>query len=115
MIEPFVHYNVQVCVIDGKEWSVARLIQLTKDYKPFKMPIIGLYVHYTYDNLTLKDMVSHMIAVNDADLSYPIILDECGILMDGRHRVMKALMLGKKHIKAVRFGNNPSPCHIRSE
>ncbi|GAG07020.1 unnamed protein product, partial [marine sediment metagenome] len=45
--------------------------------------------------------------VNDADLSCPIILDDEGYVMDGRHRVMKALLLKKETIKAVRFEKNP--------
>lgn len=52
----------------------------------------------------------HMAAINAADLSYPIILDEDGEIMDGRHRIMKAMLAGEKTIKAVRFDENPSPC-----
>ena len=54
-------------------------------------------------------MVMHMKAVNNADLDRPIILDEDGELMDGRHRLMKAMLLGLNTIKAVRFDENPSP------
>jgi hypothetical protein len=55
-------------------------------------------------------MVMHIKAVENADLKCPIILDEDGEIMDGRHRIMKALWKGKKTIKAVRFDVNPSPC-----
>jgi hypothetical protein len=44
-------------------------------------------------------MVTHMKAVNDADLEKPIILDEDGELMDGRHRMMKAMLTGAETIK----------------
>jgi hypothetical protein len=71
-----------------------------------------LSVWHNYEKLTLRKMVMHMKAVNDADLSYPIILDEDGEIMDGRHRIMKAILLGHKTIKAVRFEENPSPCRI---
>jgi len=57
-------------------------------------------------------MVMHMRAVSNADLNYPIILDEDGEILDGRHRIMKALFLGKETIKAVRFEENPRPCSI---
>jgi len=56
-----------------------------------------------------------MKAVNDADLTFPIILDEDGDIMDGRHRVMKAMLLGEESILAVRFDKNPSPCKIDDE
>lgn len=74
------------------------------------IPLDHLNVYHLYNNLTLRDMVMHIQAVNDADLSKPIILDEDGELMDGRHRIMKCLLLGIKTIKAVRFDENPYPC-----
>lgn len=37
---------------------------------------------------------------------------EIGELMDGRHRLMKAMLLGHEKIKAVRFDENPSPCRV---
>ena len=54
--------------------------------------------------------MGHMKSVNSANLKYPIILDEDGEVMDGRHRIMKAMLENKKTIKAVRFNENPSPC-----
>ena len=81
----------------NQRWSVARLIELSKG------------------KLTLREMVMHMKAVQDANLRYPIILDEDGEIMDGRHRIMKALLLGKKTIKAVRFDENPTPCKTIEE
>lgn len=79
------------------------------------IPLDHLNIYNLYEKLTLREMVSHMMAVNDADLSKPIILDEDGELMDGRHRIMKALLLGKKTIKAVRFEKNPYPCQIHDQ
>lgn len=75
-----------------------------------EIPLDHLNVYYRYEKLTLRDMVMHFKAVNDADLGYPIILDEDGELMDGRHRIMKAMLTGENTIKAVRFDENPSPC-----
>ena len=74
-----------------------------------EVPINHLSIYYTYEKLTLREMVMHMKAVNNADLDRPIILDEDGELMDGRHRLMKAMLLGLNTIKAVRFDENPSP------
>lgn len=76
------------------------------------IPLDHLNIAYSYDNLTLRQMVMHMKAVNDANLNCPIILDDEGDVMDGRHRIMKALLLGKKTIKAVRFEKNPPPCEV---
>ena len=76
------------------------------------VPLNHLNVYVVYEKLTLREMVMHMKAANDADLNLPIILDEDGELMDGRHRIMKAMLIGADSIKAVRFDENPSPCHV---
>ena len=47
--------------------------------------------------------------INDADLDYSIILSSDGRVMDGLHRVLKALILGQSHIRAVRFLTDPEP------
>ena len=113
-IKSFYHVKEQMAQLGYHWWSVARLIELSKDLPILNIPIDHLYLYYKYKNLTLREMVMHLKAVNDADLSYPIILDEDGELLDGRHRIMKALLLGVKTIKAVRFDENPSPCKIDS-
>lgn len=105
----------QYCSIGRHEWAVARLIELSKDLPVMDVPIDHLCVWHKYENLTLRHMVMHMKAVMDADLSFPIILDEDGELMDGRHRVMKAMFTGAKTIKAVRFEENPSPCKVKED
>ena len=102
----------QMCKLGNHHWSVARLIELSKDLKVMVIPIDHLYLYYKYESLTLREMVMHMKAVNDADLRYPIIIDEDGEIMDGRHRIMKVLLTGKKSIKAVRFDKNPEPCRV---
>jgi hypothetical protein len=70
---------------------------------------------HTYKTLRLRDFVMHMQAVLIADLEAPIILDEDGELMDGRHRIMRALHEGKTTIKAVRFDTNPPPCSVTDD
>jgi len=112
MIRSFVDYKEQFCRLGKHRWAVARLVELSSNLPVMKIPLKHLHVYQTYDSLTLRDMVMHMNAVMRSDLRYPIILDEDGELMDGRHRIMKALYLGKKKIKAVRFKENPPPCKV---
>lgn len=114
-IETWVPHHIQFSRLGYHRWSVARLIELSRDLPVLTIPLNHLCVNYTYDNLRLRDFVSHMKAVNDADLTFPIILDEDGDIMDGRHRVMKAMLLGEESILAVRFDKNPSPCKIDDE
>lgn len=100
----------QMCQLGNNFWSVSRLIWLSRDFEVMEVPLSHLNLYYTYDKLTLRQMVTHFDAVNKADLGCPIILDEDGELMDGRHRIMKSLSIGAKTIKAVRFDINPYPC-----
>ena len=108
-IDQWVSHKDQMCSIGRHTWNVARLVELSRGLPVLTIPLDHLCVYYTYDKLTLREMVMHMKAVNDADLSFPIILDEDGELMDGRHRIMKAMLLGHPSVLAVRFDSNPQP------
>lgn len=112
-ISPWLAPDEQVCNLGSHSWSVPRLFELAKHLPVMDVPLDHLCVYYKYEELTLRQMVMHMKAVNDADLSFPIILDEDGELMDGRHRLMKAMLEGRKTIKVVRFEENPYPCTVR--
>jgi len=61
---------------------------------------------------TLRRVAEHSARIRDADLSRPIILNADGSLMDGGHRLCKALLLGMKTIKAVQFDVMPEPDEI---
>ena len=96
----------------GKEtWSVARLIDDTKHLKPFNAPLASLDLSgEIWSGNNMADMAYHCKKVAKADLSRPIIITWDGSIADGRHRIIKALMLGKRTIKAVRMQWKPTPC-----
>lgn len=100
----------QYAKLGKNRWSVLRLQGLARDLPVMEILLDGLNVYNHYENLTLREMAMHVKGVNEADLTFPIILDEDGEIMDGRHRIMKAMIEGAKTIKAVRFDENPSPC-----
>ena len=103
----------QMCSLGRHTWSVPRLFELARHLPVMEIPLDHLDVWYRYDEITLRDMVMHLRAVQAADLTTPIILDEDGQLMDGRHRLMKAMLLGLPTILAVRFDENPAPDRVR--
>jgi hypothetical protein len=109
-ISQWTDHTTQMSRLGKNSWSVARLIHLSKGLPVMDVPLVHLNVYYTYDKITLREMVTHMRAVQDANLEYPIIMDEDGEIMDGRHRMMKAMLDGQNTIKVVRFHKNPSPC-----
>lgn len=111
-IREWVSFQEQMSTLGKHHWSVPRLIKLAENLRVFDAQIDALNVWHYYERLTLRDMVMHFNAITNANLEYPIILDEDGELLDGRHRLMKAIMLGHKTIKAVRFDENPKPCRV---
>jgi len=102
----------QMSKLGRHHWSVARLFELSRSLPIMEVPLDHMSLYFTYGNLTLREMVMHMKAVNTADLDTPIIMDEDGEIMDGRHRLMKAMLLGLPTVKVVRFDENPSPCRV---
>lgn len=58
---------------------------------------------------TWRELVEHVRLIDEADLSYPIILSASGEVMDGRHRIAKAALQGKSAVLAVRFIDDPEP------
>ena len=97
-------------------WDVDRLIALTNDLLRKKVDLDDIreidepYWFSDRDALpTCRAIVGHMNLVKEADLSYPIILSSDGGVMDGMHRVAKALLAGFDKIEAVQFVNDPEP------
>ena len=111
-IKKFCDCYEQMAKLGKLQWSVPRLFELSKKLPVMTIPLEHINIYHKYDDLTLRDLVGHMKSVQAADLKYPIILDEDGEIMDGRHRLMKALLEGKKTIQAVRFEENPEPCSV---
>ena len=61
---------------------------------------------------TCRKIAEHGRLIEAADLAYPIIVDNEYRVMDGMHRVCKALNLGAKTILAYRFPELPEPDYI---
>jgi hypothetical protein len=53
-----------------------------------------------------------MALVQQADLAYPVLLCAEGRLMDGMHRLVKALLEQRECVQAVRFPVTPKPDDI---
>lgn len=100
---------------DGGYYSVARLIDSTKHLKPFDAPLAAINLSArSWGDPSLFDFAFHVKRVMDADLDMPIILDWNGKIADGRHRVIKAIVEGRKTIKAVRMTWKIEPCQRES-
>ncbi|EPF75088.1 hypothetical protein GCM10025882_02600 [Acinetobacter gyllenbergii] len=64
---------------------------------------------------TTQQIIEHVQLIQDADLSYPIILCAQGRVMDGMHRVAKACLLQQVDILAVQFEQTPEPNFINMD
>lgn len=100
-------------------WDVFRLIRLSEALPVFDMPLANikeLDEAFWYDlggaKPTCRNILEHASLINNADLSYPIILCHEGRVMDGMHRVCKAEMLGHSTIRAVQFIHALAPDYI---
>lgn len=94
----------------GQWFSVARLIDAAKGLTPFDLPIAGIDLdYYCWKDANMAELAHHVGRVMDADLSKPIILDWNGSVADGRHRIIKAIVQGRRTIKAVRLQHKLTP------
>jgi len=62
--------------------------------------------------MTCRELAEHLRLAQEADLTYPIILSADGRVMDGMHRVMKAVLEDRAEIEAVQFDQDPEPDYV---
>ena|SRR5215204_529279 len=98
-------------------WDVDRLITLSKDFprKWLRIADLGeLDRPWSGDEAawTWRGLIDHMRLIQEADLSFPIILAANGEVMDGRHRIAKAALAGRDTIECVQFEEDPPPDHV---
>lgn len=96
-------------------WHVPRLIEAAASLTPEEVPVASfrdLDEQVWEHLLTPRTVVNHLRRVLQADLSYPIIVSEDGWVMDGCHRLSKALLEGRETVLAVRFLKNPPPDEV---
>ncbi len=100
-------------------WNVERLITLSHGL-PVRRIALSKVVEVDENHWyaaegqvpTCRSILDHLRLIEDADLAFPILLDAEGRLMDGMHRVCKAIGRGDTHIDAVRFPETPAPDHV---
>jgi|SRR5687768_17961386 len=99
-------------------WDVDRLIRLASGLPRRAVLLSGIreidqvYWFDEYHQPTCRGVLEHMRLIDEVDLSFPIILGADGRVMDGMHRVAKAILQGASEIQAVRFTVDPDPDYI---
>jgi hypothetical protein len=104
---------------EGDAWDVDRLVALSA-----RLPVTDVALTsiteidspYWFDGSdqlpTVRNIVEHVRLIEVVDLSYPIILSASGRVMDGMHRIARAILEGLPTIKAVRFTTDPEPDYV---
>ena len=97
-------------------WDVDRLSELSRDLPVHMLAVksIGeVDTAYWFEGITVaptvRAVVDHTRLMLAADLSYPVILGHDGRVMDGMHRIARALLDGVAEIRAVRFPHPLEP------
>ena len=103
-------------------WDVERLIRLSVDLRVLEVPLDSIrdldtayWASPGAEHPTVRELVVHMRLIQEVDPAYPVILGSDGRVMDGMHRVARAVLEGRTTIRAVRFPADPEPdfrnCH----
>ena len=98
-------------------WDVDRLVVLSRDFPVRAVPLDDIReldepVFGEGEPPTWRSVVDHVRLMDEADFIHPIILAADGCVMDGRHRVAKALREGRETIDAVQFTEDPPPDYV---
>lgn len=103
-------------IFNGKMWKVENLVKYADTLPSYMKPLSELRALVfesgfpgLSQNPTYAELAYHTRVSVEADLSFPIILGEDGRIVDGHHRVLKALIEGKTHILCVQFVLDPEP------
>lgn len=103
---------------DYDMWNATTLYQWVKEQKlkPFDIPLAALDISFVpFDLNSLDDFIFQCKRVKNTDIKIPIILDSCGVVADGYHRIARAILEGKKTIKAYRITNMPKPDKVEDK
>jgi hypothetical protein len=102
-----------------RAWSVHRLVKLSRTFPRERVPLSAIreldelyWCNEGTKQLTCREVVNHARLINDCDFTHPVILSSDGRVMDGMHRICKALLTGLHDIEAVRFLHDPDPDYI---
>lgn len=98
-------------------WDVRRLLELAKELPCETVALTEIReidepYWFGHDAPTCRAILDHLKLVEAADPSYPILLSAQGRVMDGMHRVVKALWEERSTIEARRFVVDPEPDYV---
>lgn len=110
-IEDF-SFDESYFVFEGKRWKASDLYDFAKakEYPIMDMPLWCIDLSCRgFSISSLSVFIFQCKRVENCSLDHPILLTDKGVIADGYHRVCKAILQGKKTIKAIRLLDMPTP------
>ena len=98
-----------------RAWDVDRLVRLSGHLTSELVTVADIREvdeAYWGQPMTCRDVAEHARLIDESNFGFPIILSSDGRIMDGMHRVLKALIQGRSQIEAVRFEIDPEPDYV---
>ncbi|WP_126976170.1 hypothetical protein [Frigidibacter oleivorans] len=109
-------YHTRTVGGERHTWDVHRLVRLSRGVPVEWIAIESLaeidtlWWYQGEDRFpTPRSIAVHLRLVAEADLKWPILICGEGRLMDGMHRVLKALVEDRCKIAAIRLNPTPEP------
>jgi len=100
----------------GRVWRIRDLRAAVAGQPMFDLPL-GLIPlrHFEFACPDIVEFARHMKHVLEVDVDDPVIMDEYGWVMDGRHRIVRALMDGKEAVRCVKLPDGLTPSFYKND
>jgi len=109
-------------LVDGRTliWDVHRLVEPTRSYPVRAVPLASIgeldeCFWFESEPATCRAVALHAKLIQNTDLAHPIILSSSGRVMDGMHRVCRALLENRPTVAAVQFTEDPEPDYVDAD
>jgi hypothetical protein len=105
IIESFEPFKDEYFCAGNKQYCQKKILEIAKKYKPFKLPLrhIDTCITVWRHVADINSFAWHMKRSIHANLKYPIIMDNQGTIINGWHRMAKALATDQKYILCIRL------------
>lgn len=105
--------DLSSCFVEhtGNVWKVETLIDASAKLNVFKFYLDKISLEYpmAWHLTNVRDIIVHFNRINNANLHTPIILRPDGRVMNGWHRIIKAMTQKREYVLAKQFIKVPLP------
>ena len=117
-VAPVCAFEESNAMTDGLSWSAKLLYETAEKQKcraeKFPLKFVNTSASPFESSDRLCDMIYHARRINNADTGIPIIISPLGGILDGYHRVARAMLDVETSIMCYRLKDMPEPDGDRS-